>query len=456
MANNSNKNSRYRRSNKKRRRSKKRNNSKIIIAVIIASVLILAICFIVFLVNRNRPNTTVVSVTDINVLLTNGNNKTWNEITLSCDVGMSWTESGVAHDAKQGESITFSSNRPVGTVIELTPLEGVGRFDINGKGDGYPGKIQLHYTSEGLQVTDYVPLEEYIKGVITSEMPKSYGLEALKAQAICARSYVLCRAETYAYEEAMAQVDDTVSYQVYGNNWAGGDALTAVDETAGVVVKDSEGNIANTWFYSTSCGYSQTQKAAEFPYLARTYISLTGTDPLKKAGVSTADDVVETDNNFEASFSDYIRNADPDALECDTPYFRWEGELNASLLDSSEKGKFKSMTVSKRSTGGAITSITLQFEQGYDIIEGEYNIRKKLGPAVKTVKLNNNSNKDITLLPSSAFSFDKTDEGYKLYGGGFGHGCGMSQNAAKELASEGKSYIDILKFFYKDCKVEHV
>ena len=488
------------RSNKKRKQKIK----KIVIAVII-SVAVLLACLITFLIlrknsdnNSNNNPAEPVILTDINVLLINGESTLWDSVTLSNDEGMTWVEEGVTHSASPNEQITFSSNRDMGTVIELTPAEADGRFAIitGNKGDNYPGTIQLHYTTEGVQVTNYVPLEEYIKGVICSEMPASYGLEALKAQAVCARSYVQSKGGVYAYEEAEAHVDDTVSYQVYGKTWADSVAAQAVDETAGVVVKDSAGNVANTMFYSTSCGYSQTQKAAEFPYLGRVYISLTDDDMLKNASVSTVDKVIDTDNNFEEAFSNYIKNGDVNALENDMSYFRWTGKLettsNIGLIeeaiiteynkgvvsaDGTKKveldksmtknaldaathtlnkdnfGQFKAMKVNKRSTGGVITSLTMEFEGGCVIINDELVIRRVIGAAAKSVILQDGSKRDITILPSAAFTFDVTDNGYTIYGGGFGHGCGMSQNAAKALAGEGKDYIEILKFFYKGCEV---
>ncbi|MCR4612003.1 MAG: SpoIID/LytB domain-containing protein [Lachnospiraceae bacterium] len=502
MADNKKKTTRnkIKKSNRKRRKKKINKKRLIIIGVVAVTVVALIVCLTIFIIKKNTENvpTKIASISDINVLLTNGDKRSWDEITISNDKGMTWTEDGVAHNANNGEAITFSNKRAQGTVIELSPIEAGGRFAIKtgDKGDGYLGTIQLHYTSDGLQVTNYVPLEEYIKGVICSEMPVRYGLEALKAQAVCARSYVLSKGGDFAYEEAQAHVDDTVSYQVYGDTWANGDAITAVEQTAGEVVMTSEGDIVNTMFYSTSCGYSQTQKAIDFPYLARRYISLSSTDPLKEAGVSVADTEVDTDKNFEEAFAKYIKNPDENALENNMPYFRWEAvvdipanideikseliseyskgntgdagtkkvtidkslsnnalDKSANSLNKDKFGNFKSMEVKKRSTGGVITSLSMVFDNGCVIINDELVIRRILANGLKSLVLNDNSKKDVSSLPSAAFTFSMEEDGCHIYGGGFGHGCGMSQNAARAMASEGKNYSEILQFFYKDCNV---
>ncbi len=499
-------NTKKKNSKRKNKRTKIKKPLRIVIVIAVVSIIVLLTALIIYNVKKSADNakiqSNINSISDINVLLKNGDNSTWDIVSVSCDSGMRWSENGQEHSANPGELITFSSNRPTGTVIELAPTEVDGRFTVkNGstkKGDNYPGLIHLHYTSNGLQVTNLVPLEEYISGVICSEMPSSYGLEALKAQAVCARSYVLSKGGALGYEEAGAHVDDSTSYQVYGKTWASGDALDAVIETAGEVVIAPDGTVADTMFYSTSNGYSQTQKADKFPYLARKYISLSNTDPLKEAKVLTDDKVIDTSKSIEDAFAIYIKNQDENALENGMQYFRWECDLdmNAGLdkvkeaivsnytsvnttkndegnvklelddnmrkhvLDASHNtlnkngfGAFKGMEVKKRSTGGVITSLSVEFENGCVIINDELLIRKILGKATDSVTLTGNSKKDTTSLPSAAFSFTPVEKGYHVYGGGFGHGCGMSQSGAKALAAEGKNYKEILKFFYKDCDV---
>ncbi len=478
--------------------SKKRNNtSRIIASIVSISIIVLAVLLILF-INRNKNNSSKNTIdynkSNVNVLLTNGDSKTWDSIVISCDKGMTWNENGVGHFASNGEDITFSDQRPTGTVIEISPQDVNGRFVLKGsskKGDSYPGRIQLHYTSQGLQVTNYIPLEEYIKGVICSEMPVNYGLEALKAQAICARSYVLCRNGKLAYEEAQADVDDTVSFQVYGEKWASGDALTAVNDTSGMVVYTPSHEIANTLFYSTSCGYTQTQKSEEFPYLTRKYISLENKDPINEMGASVNSAIIDKDDSFEKAFAEYIKEPDDKALENSDPYFRWDlvvdiktnkdkvvntiidiynssngkkvqvdNRLAAKALNQSTNtlkkdgfGEYRNMEVLKRSSGGVITSLSMEFTNGCAIINDELAIRRILGQAAKTARMADGSSKNVTTLFSSAFTFVANENGAHLYGGGFGHGCGMSQDAARRMSDAGWNCNQIIQFFYEGCSV---
>lgn len=484
---------------KTKNKSKKKSNSKkIIIATIVSiSIIVLAVLLVLFITrdkNDSTNNTIDYNKSNINVLLTNGDSKTWDNIVISCDKGMNWNENGAGHVASEGEDITFSSQRPTGTVIEISPNDPSGRFVLKGnskKGDSYPGRIQLHYTSQGLQATNYIPLEEYIKGVICSEMPANYGLEALKAQAICARSYVLTRNGKLAYEEAQADVDDTVSFQVYGEKWASGDAITAVNETSGMVVYTPSHEVANTLFYSTSCGYTQTQKSEEFPYLTRKYVSLENKDPVKELGASVNNAIINKDDNFEKAFAEYIRQPDENALENSDSYFRWDlvvdiktnkDKVINSIIDiyNSSNGKkvqvdnrlaskalnqasntlkkegfgdYRNMEVLKRSAGGAITSLSMEFANGCAIINDELAVRRILGQAAKTAKMADGSSKNVTTLFSSAFTFVANENGAHLYGGGFGHGCGMSQDAARRMSDAGWNCNQIIQFFYEGCSV---
>lgn len=105
-----------------------------------------------------------------------------------------------------------------------------------------------------------LPLENYLCKVVPSEMPASYQKEALKAQAICARSYAYRQIMDYAYPEYQAHVNDSTDYQVYNNSASQQAATEAVQETAGKVLKYN-GNIITAYYYSTSCGKTTTMAA---------------------------------------------------------------------------------------------------------------------------------------------------------------------------------------------------
>lgn len=116
--------------------------------------------------------------------------------------------------------------------------------------------------------------------------------------------------------------------------------------------------------------------------------------------------------------------------------------------------KLCNIEVLERSPGGAVTKIKLDFDGGSILINEQLHIRQVLGSITDGLTLQDGElMTDVSTLPSAAFAVEKQQGGFFLYGGGFGHGVGMSQNGAKALAGVGYSYEDILTFFYKKTKL---
>ena len=118
----------------------------------------------------------------------------------------------------------------------------------------YRGRLELVRREDGIVVINELPLEEYLYGVVPGEMPASYPLEALKSQAICARTYAYERLQRAGLPEYGAHVDDSTAFQVYQNLAEQGQTTQAVKETSGQVLFYGE-EPAQTYYYSTSCGY---------------------------------------------------------------------------------------------------------------------------------------------------------------------------------------------------------
>ena len=105
---------------------------------------------------------------------------------------------------------------------------------------------------------EVVPMdtEDYIIHVTAAEMPATYEKEALKAQAICARTYAYGHSNRYAYPEVKGNMDDTVSFQVYNQGMESAETNEAILATTGqILMKDDA--VVDTLYYSTSCGYMQ-------------------------------------------------------------------------------------------------------------------------------------------------------------------------------------------------------
>lgn len=117
--------------------------------------------------------------------------------------------------------------------------------------------MEVRRYEEGYTLVNALPLETYLTAVVPSEMPSSYQIEALKAQAVCARSYAyiqLLRADLAKYG---AHIDDSTAYQVYNKNTPTAESKRAVEETSGQVLT-YEGNIIEAYYFSTSMGYTDT------------------------------------------------------------------------------------------------------------------------------------------------------------------------------------------------------
>ena len=100
----------------------------------------------------------------------------------------------------------------------------------------------------------------------------------------------------------------------------------------------------------------------------------------------------------------------------------------------------------------------MTYENGSKLIENENEIRQELGKYLSNVTLSDGKiRNDLSMIPSACFTIIETGDGYiKISGGGFGHGVGMSQYGAKELAEEGKNFEEILKYYYSNVELSAI
>lgn len=309
----------------------------------------------------------------------------------------------------------------------------------------YSGVFYVYKTSEGLVLVNHVELEEYIAGVISSEIGEEAPIEALKAQAVCARTYIL-KAKAKEYKRYNAIADDSTNFQVYNRIKAGDKCYKAARETAGIVMK-YKGKLINAYYFSTSCGYTTDYRIwgkDKKGYLKGQNITKTKEENLK-------------DNNI---FKKYI-TSHPKAYESDYPFYRWKTKLTSEqivnsiyALTGSDIGKVKKIEVNSRGAGGIASQITVYGSKKQIIIKKQNDIRKALCSAYAKIELNNGEKRGgMDMLPSAFIYIEKQGNDFKIYGGGFGHGSGMSQNAAIELAKEKQTFDKILKRFYAGIEI---
>ena len=97
------------------------------------------------------------------------------------------------------EKIWTSSGRDAKIRVLLLDQDGSIYHKEKDAGEGYPGELDYYEEPQGWVIVNEVPLEEYLRFVVPSEMPASYTLEALKAQAVCARTYAVWQMQEYAF-----------------------------------------------------------------------------------------------------------------------------------------------------------------------------------------------------------------------------------------------------------------
>ena len=264
--------------------------------------------------------------------------------------------------------------------------------------------------------------------------------------------------------------DDSVDYQVY--NSAGYQEISAQGAklTSGVIMTRDGAPIV-PYYFSTSCGYTSDNLAwsgnQTLPYLKS--LNLTG-EP-------------DRDMTDETTASAFLQDQNAAGLESNMAWYRWRCEIPLDVMqelflkrlpalsasqsecikaegESLEKiisSTLTSVQVTGRFAGGMASGLKLTYEKGSVLVTGELVMRKLLSEPNRTYQ--NKSEETVSLsegnyLPSAFFCLipvtkQDTMTGYVICGGGNGHGIGLSQNCAYQLLEQGKTWQEILLFFYQ-------
>lgn len=422
-----------------------------------------------------------VQATNIRVVLnTTGYNGLFHDkVTVVSKEGLRITCGSETFEVEPDKEYTFTADSEIvkaGRIkIFSKGMEGkVGVTTIK-RGYGVPyyrGSLEITLRDGKLMIINELPLEEYLYSVVPSEMPWSYNYEALKAQAICARSFAYKHVMNNSYSEYGAHVDDSTSFQVYNNSEEQTVSNSAVDETYGQVLMHGS-DIISAYFYSTSCGATTTSTVwgSEYPYTHSVVLNVENQD-INLVNETVFDSFIRT--NFKTYDSEY-------------PWYRWKVTFDLSELTKSineqigtikaenvqilnDKGNWINKTIAnvgqvkkietgERGPGGVLSYITIFGTDATVRVYKEYNIRKVISPNGIAIKRGTGDEvTTMSILPSGFFVLDEETEknllsGYTFVGGGYGHGVGMSQNGANTMAKLGARYDEILHFFYKDVEI---
>lgn len=377
----------------------------------------------------------------------------FNEAVFCADSGMIVETGEESYETAPGETVVFNLDTEDFNEgrIKLIPKSGEIQFQSVNRGIGTPsygGTIEVSLYDEGIVVVNEVGIEDYLKKVVPSEMPSGFNLEALKCQAVCARSYAYTELSNNYYSAYGAHIDDSIQFQVYNNSQRAESTDTAVDETAGQVLSYN-GEVVKTYYYSTSCGSTTDvtlwgNTTENYPYFVAECVG--GVD----RGLTLT---------VESEFNTFIKGENEADYDYDCTLYRWSmeesvKEISEGFARSTGKnvGNIKDIEVLERVNGGAAVKVKVTGDKGETVIDSESAIRAAFGNA--NVDMNTKSGTTrYANLPSTFCVFEKVTEGkkltgFKITGGGYGHGIGMSQNAANKMA-ESMPYAQILEFFYR-------
>lgn len=285
--------------------------------------------------------------------------------------------------------------------IEIDSLRS-GQLIIEPTGDGYVwigdrwyrGTTRLVRQGDGITAINHVNLENYLYSVVGAEAVASWPLEALKAQAVAARSYALYKSSEA--RNSLYDLDTTISTQVYkGLDSEYVTTHQAVNETAGQIMSHN-GQVILAAFHSSSGGHTENVEdiwTSPLPYLRA---------------------VVDYDQQ--------------------SPVFQWTKSFSTSEVSNAigGVGNIEMMIPEETTPHGRVVSMKVVGDRGTKIVSGA-EIRRVLD------------------LRSTLFRITNDGNNFIVYGRGFGHGLGLSQWGAYYLAKKGIQYSQILGHYYQNA-----
>lgn len=313
----------------------------------------------------------------------------------------------------------------------------------------YRGVFRIQAAGGGLTLIDEVGFEDYLRGVVPAEVDPAWPAEALKAQAVAARTYAAGRHGSHAREGY--DICATVHCQVYGG--AAVEAAStnrALDETRGEILT-YQGRLISAYYHSASGGYTEDVESV-----------WAGATPFA-----------------------YLRGV-PDPAES-SPYGRWRTELSWEEVEKAVAAKYPALgriqeiRAEGRTQAGRVRIVVLAGERGTARISGEnfralfslgnakirstcFELRTEYAPAPAAPAEALGASQVLhTLAPSAGFLWlGVMDGGWVMIpvrltveGRGSGHGVGLSQWGAKALAELGYTYGMILKHYYQGVEIEN-
>lgn len=266
------------------------------------------------------------------------------------------------------------------------------------------GEYFITDTDNGLQAVNQVPLEQYLYGIVPQEMPYTWSREALMAQAVASRTYVLYNRTRNKHKSY--DVTASAASQVYGGIDAERTVTTsAVDATRGQVMA-FDGRLVAAYFHADSGGHTEDARFVwdvDIPYL-------------------------------KGAPDKFSENSSESAWQCRLSFDQISKKLKQAGV---AVGAVRRVRVLEKSPTGRVLKIQVVSDTGDVILSGNH-FRVNLGP---------------TCIRSTCFQVTSHPKGIFMSGKGYGHGVGMSQLGAARMAEKGFTYRQILGYYYPGVAV---
>ena len=269
--------------------------------------------------------------------------------------------------------------------------------------------MNVRVKREETNTVEVVPFEDYVVGVLAGEMPVNFELEALKAQAVAARTYVMKKMSDNKNEDY--DIVDTVQNQVYisdqelQDKWKDkyqeriNKVKTAVLETKGEYLSYN-GKVIEAFFFSTSVGKTENSEDVfkqALPYL--------------RSVDSTWDEEVSPvfNDSKEYSLQEFYERLN----------LKYSDKIKVEVLNTTSTGRIKNIKINNKKFTGS-------------------EVYKNLN------------------LRSTFFEINQIGSNVVINTKGYGHGVGMSQYGALAMAKKGYKYDEILKYYYQNIQIEKI
>ena len=278
---------------------------------------------------------------------------------------------------------------------------------------------------------------EYLRGVLPYEIGKNAPIEALKAQAIIARTWAIYNADRFKSDYYHLCI--TTQCQVYKPTLKNNSNIeNAILETTNLIIT-YDGNPINAFYHASNGGISasasESWKIKDYPYLLTKH-DFIGGENYK----------FNSFNKNEKSLRNFIFDENNKYFGSQHYLFRWTKKISSNQIlnsiykdgASSLKDKIKDLKIIDRGKSGRVIKLKISlFRRPDPVILNKDDIRKYL-----------------KFLPSNLFIIDKlSDDSWLFRGGGFGHGVGLSQSSAIEMAKSGFNYERILHHYYEGTNI---